>query len=351
MAGEHQVEGATVALAPGLRRRRAVLRHVGRRCDPGRGREEEAEVTAVAPASDREPGARRVPGRGEGLARGERGTAQHRLQRLQEEVRGLPPDPRGGAGRHRRVEAVAGQDLRGRLRRADRRARVRRARAHQRARAHLAPGVGPVRDRHRRVRGRARHGRAHDSRARHRGAEEGVRPAAAPGREGVVPALQRARRRLRPRRAHHPRRARRRRVDRQRPEGLELLRPRRRLGHPARPHRLGRPQAPRDHLLPGRHDDPRRRGAAAAPDHRRRPLQRDVPHRRPHPGRQPARRAQRRVGGRADDADERARADRHLRWRRPRLPRSGSSSRSTTASSATPRSASASPSSTRAPSC
>ena len=96
---------------------------------------------------------------------------------------------------------------------------------------------------------------------------------------------------------------------------------------------------------------PRRRGAAPAPDHRRRPLQRDVPHRRPHPGGEPARRAQQRVGGRADDVDERARAHRHLGWRRPGLSRLDRARQATTASSATPRSASASPSCTRAASC
>ena len=52
----------------------------------------------------------------------------------------------------------------------------------------------------------------------------------------------------------HPRRARRRRVRRQRAEGVDVERPLQRLGHPARPHRLRRAQAPRHHLLPRRHD-------------------------------------------------------------------------------------------------
>ena len=52
-----------------------------------------------------------------------------------------------------------------------------------------------------------------------------------------MPALQRARRRLRPRRAHHQGRRGRRRVDRQRPEGLDVAGPDRRPGHAARPHR------------------------------------------------------------------------------------------------------------------
>ena len=57
--------------------------------------------------------------------------------------------------------------------------------------------------------------------------EAAVHPAAAARRGGDVPALLRARRRLRPRRAADPGRARRRRVGRQRPEGVDLGRPRR----------------------------------------------------------------------------------------------------------------------------
>ena len=44
-------------------------------------------------------------------------------------------------------------------------------------------------------------------------------------------------------------------------------------------------EAPWHHLLPRRHADARDRRAPAAPDHRRRPLQRGVPHRRAHPRR------------------------------------------------------------------
>ncbi len=125
----------------------------------------------------------------------------------------------------------------------------------------------------------SRDGRPDAPRARHRGAEATAHPGVAARRRGLVPAVQRAGRRLRPRRPHDARRPRRRRVDRRRPEGLEQLRPHRRLGHPAHPHRLGRPEAPRHHLLPRRHDDSRGRGASAAPDHRGRALQRDVPRR------------------------------------------------------------------------
>ncbi len=56
-----------------------------------------------------------------------------------------------------------------------------------------------------------------------------------------------------------------------------------------------------------------RRGAAAAPDHRRGRVQRGVPRRRPHPGRPAPRRRRRRLAGRADHADERAGGDRRRR--------------------------------------
>ena len=78
----------------------------------------------------------------------------------------------------------------------------------------------------------------------------------------------------------------------------------------AGPHRLGRAQAPRHHLL--RHPDApaRHRGAAAAPDERPRLVQRGVPHRRPGARRQRGRRGRRRLGGGGDHADARARAGR-----------------------------------------
>ena len=62
-----------------------------------------------------------------------------------------------------------------------------------------------------------------------------------PARRGdLVPAVQRARRRLRPGRAAHARRARRRRLGHQRPEDLDLRRALRRLGHPRRPRTIPR---------------------------------------------------------------------------------------------------------------
>ena len=81
----------------------------------------------------------------------------------------------------------------------------------------------------------------------------------------LVPGLQRARRRLRPRLAPDARRPRRRRLRHQRPEDLDLRRPIRRLDVPARPHRPGRAQAPRHHLLPPRHEVARHHRPPARP--------------------------------------------------------------------------------------
>ena len=110
-----------------------------------------------------------------------------------------------------------------------------------------------------------------------------------------MPAVQRARRRQRPGRPRHPRRARRRRVGGQRPEDLDVAGPASPVRHPHRPHRPRRPEAP-GHLLlhlpdgPAGHRDP-----ADHRDDRRPHLQRGVPHRRAHPGREPGRRGQRRL--------------------------------------------------------
>ena len=72
---------------------------------------------------------------------------------------------------------------------------------------------------------------------------------------------------------------RRRRLAGQRPEGLDLLRPVRPLGHLPGPHRCRRPPPP-GHLLPGgRHGGPGHRDPAAAPDHRRGRVQRGLPRR------------------------------------------------------------------------
>ena len=83
----------------------------------------------------------------------------------------------------------------------------------------------------------------------------------------------------------HARRARRRRAGRQRPEGVDVGRAPRRPGDPARAHRPGRAQAPRHHVRAASTcTSPGHRRAAAAPDQRRRALQRGVPHRRARPG-------------------------------------------------------------------
>ena len=128
-----------------------------------------------------------------------------------------------------------------------------------------------------------------------------------PHRRGdVVPAVQRARRRLGPGRPHDPRRARRRRVGRHRAEGLDDERAPRRLRDAAGPHRLGRPQAPRPHLLRAADAPARHRGPTPAPDERPRVVQRGLPRRRAHPGRPRRGRGRRRLGGRAHDAGPRA---------------------------------------------
>ena len=147
------------------------------------------------------------------------------------------------------------------------------------------------------------------------GAQGAVRPPPAARRREDVPALLRAGRRVRPRRAADPRRARRRRVGRQRPEGVDVGRQGGRVRHARRPHELGRPEAPR-HLVLLVPDAPaRRRRPPDPPDHRREPLQRGVPRRRPRPGRPPRRPARRRVAGAADGARLRALGDGR---RRPR---------------------------------
>ena len=107
----------------------------------------------------------------------------------------------------------------------------------------------------------------------------------------------------------------------ERAEGLELGRAPQRARDLAGAHRSGRAEAQGHHVLRGRHALARDRGAATAPDQRRRPLQRGVPDRRADPARERGRRGERRVGCRPDDARRRASADRQRR--RGRVPRSG----------------------------
>ena len=102
------------------------------------------------------------------------------------------------------------------------------------------------------------------------------------GRGDLVPAVLRTWRRLRLRRPRRPRCARRRRVGRQRPEGVDVARPRLALGPARRAHRPGGGQARRADRLRRRHAGAGCRRAAAAPDHRRRRVQRGVLHRHAH---------------------------------------------------------------------
>ena len=104
-----------------------------------------------------------------------------------------------------------------------------------------------------------------------------------------------------------------RRLEGDRPEGLDHLRARGEVVHAARPHRPGRPQAQGHHLLHPRHGPAGRRGAAAAPDHRRGRVQRDLHGGGRDPRREHHRRGRRRLAGRDHDADVRARRPRRRR--------------------------------------
>ena len=130
-----------------------------------------------------------------------------------------------------------------------------------------------------------------------------------------MPGVLGARRRLRPRGRPHLRAARRRPLRRRRPEGLVVVRAHRRLLHPPRAQRPGLRAARRPHVPDRRHARAGRRGAAAAPDHRRGRVQRDLPQRRRGAGRERDRRDRRRLARGDDDAPARARHAR-LRARR-----------------------------------
>ncbi len=155
---------------------------------------------------------------------------------------------------------------------------------------------GSTRPGRRRRRGPGRPG-AH--RARHRRAQGTVHQAHRHRRDHLVPAVQRARCRLGPGRADHPGRGGRRRVAGDGAEGLVDRRGDRGLRPAPGPHRPQRAQAPRHHVLRPADAPARRRGAPAPADERARLVQRGVPRPGQGPGRQPDRRARRRLDDRA----------------------------------------------------
>ena len=156
------------------------------------------------------------------------------------------------------------------------------------------------------VRHRARHGRADDPRPRDPRGARALPAVDVARRHRRVPAVLRADRRLRPRRDPDQGRARRRRVDRHRPEGVDLRRAVLRHRRDHHPHVTGQAQAQGPDDVPRRHARPGDRGAAAAPDDRRRVVQRGVLRRGARARLAPARRRRRRLDRRAHHADERA---------------------------------------------
>src|SRR6476646_8059739 len=199
------------------------------------------------------------------------------------------------------------QALRGWLRRADLADGVRRRGSAVQLpgdplrRARGGAGGGPCR------RDRAQHGRADDHRPRHGGAEGALPPADPRRRRDLVPGLLGAGRGLRPRRRAHARRAPGRRLRRQRAEGVVVLWSHRRLLHPRHPERPGRGALPEPHVPARRHARARRRGPAAAPDHGRGGVQRDLLLGCRGARRKPPRRRGRWLAGGDDDAPARAR--------------------------------------------
>ena len=128
---------------------------------------------------------------------------------------------------------------------------------------------------------RHRHGRAHHHRLRHRGAEEALPAQDALLRGDLVPGLLGAQRGLGPGLAPDPRGEGRRPLRGQRPEGVDVARPHGRLDDAAGAHRPRGAQAQGHHLLPARHEEPRRHREAAQADHRRRRVQRGLLRQRP----------------------------------------------------------------------
>ena len=232
--------------------------------------------------------------------------------------RAARPPRRRGALRRPRGARVEPRALRRRLDRDLVAGGVRRPRACAALPGDLPRGGGARGGAAARRRDRPRDGRPDDHQPRHRGAE-GALPAAAPrGRRDLVPGLLRARRRLRPRGRARIGAARGRPLRPRRAEGLVVVRAHRRLLHPPRPLRPRLAASRRADVRHRRHARARRRGAPAAPDHRRGGVQRDLPERRRGAARQRHRRRRRRLGRRDDDAPPRAR---HARLRARRAAR------------------------------
>ncbi len=142
-------------------------------------------------------------------------------------------------------------------------------------------------------------GRTSAHRARHRRAQGTVHQAHRHRRDHLVPAVQRAGRRLGPGRAGHPGRGGRGRVAGDGSEGLVDRSGDRGLRAAAGPHRRQRAQAPRHHQLRAADAPAGCRGAPAAADERARLVQRGIPGPGQGPGRIPDRGAGRRLDGRA----------------------------------------------------
>ena len=177
------------------------------------------------------------------------------------------------------------------------------ARARGRPRLRRGPGCADVAGAGRaRCAGPARRpgadaGRPHHRHPRHAGADRAVR-SRDPRRPGrMVPALQRAQRRLRPGQPAVPGRARRRRMGDFRPEGVDLRGPGCRQGHAAGPHGSRPVQACRHLLVRVRHGPAPGGGPASDRDDGPGPVQRGVHRRGPGARQCPDRRTQQRLEG------------------------------------------------------
>src|SRR2546426_1126479 len=148
-------------------------------------------------------------------------------------------------------------------------------------------------------------------------------------RRPLVPGFLRARRRLGPGRAAHAGRAAGRRLRRERPEGVDQLRRRRRLVLPPLPHRARGAEAPRPEPAPRRHEEPGHHRTPLEADHGRRGVLGGLLRGRARAGRDDGGRARRRLADR--DGHPRARArpgvDLHLPAPDPAEPRAAGEGR------------------------